>query len=182
VTIIPASATHKKDWLADRWATVVDALERDFGFSVVIAGGPGGREQSIAREIVDLSKAHIHWAMSDSVRRLAWILSGSSLVIAPDTGPVHIARALGVPVIGLYGHTNPWRVGPWRAFEDLWIDNYTDAGESPDPSRRSPRWDRMPTITVAQVIQKIQHATEKYDVTRRRMIVTPSAGTAANAI
>jgi heptosyltransferase I len=161
-TIIPASATHKKDWIAERWAMVADALERDFGFKVVLAGGPGEREQAIAREIVERSTARIHWALGDSVRRVAWILSGSSLVIAPDTGPVHIARALEVPVIGLYGHTNPWRVGPWRAYQDLWIDNYTDPGKAPDPSNRTPKWDRMPTITVDQVLEKIQSAVTQY--------------------
>ena len=181
-TIVPASATHKKDWLSDRWATVADALERDFGFEVVIAGGPGDREQGIAREIVKLSKAHIHWAMSDSVRRLAWILSGSSLVIAPDTGPVHIARALSVPVIGLYGHTNPWRVGPWRGFQDLWIDNYTEPGQSGDPSNRSPKWDRMRTITTQQVLGKIQIAVENYGVMSRGLTVKRAGENKTNAI
>jgi len=182
VTIVPASATHKKDWIADRWATVADALERDFGFTVVIAGGPGDREQGIAREIVKLSQAHINWGMSDSVRRLAWMLSGSSLVIAPDTGPVHIARALNVPVVGLYGHTNPWRVGPWRAFQDLWIDNYTEPGEQPDASNRSPKWNRMPTITVSQVMEKVDYAVRNYNVMRTHQVITQSAETAANAI
>jgi heptosyltransferase I len=162
--IVPASATHKKDWLSDRWAAVAEALERDFGFAVVIAGGPGEREQSLARDIVERSSAKIHFAMSDSVRRLAWIISGSSLLIAPDTGPVHIARALGVPVIGIYGHTNPWRVGPWRAYEDLWVDNYTEPGEAPDASNRTPKWDRMPTIQVEQVIEKVRTAVDRYDV------------------
>jgi heptosyltransferase I len=163
-TIVPASATHKKDWLAERWAMVADSLERDFGFAVVIAGGPGEREQAIARDIVKNSTAKIHWAMSDSVRRLAWIISGSNLLIAPDTGPVHIARAFDVPVIGIYGHTNPWRVGPWRKYEDLWVDNYTEPGEEPEPSNRTPKWDRMPAIQVEQVIEKIHLAVERYDV------------------
>lgn len=180
-TIVPASASHKKDWLADRWAMVADALERDFGFQVVLAGGPGDRERNIAREIVGLSKASIHWAMSDSVRRLSWILSGSRVVIAPDTGPVHIARALNVPVIGLYGHTNPWRVGPWRAFQDLWIDNYTEPGEPPDPSNRRPKWERMPTITVDQVLGKVQLAVTKYGVTTRTLTFNPPAEKAFNA-
>ena len=171
VTIVPASASHKKDWLAERWAAVADALERDFGFQVLLAGGPGDREQNIGREIVRQSNAKIHWAMSDSVRRLSWLLSGSSLVIAPDTGPVHIARALNVPVIGLYGHTNPWRVGPWRAFNDLWIDNYTEPDEAPDPSNRRPKWDRMPSITVDQVLEKVQLAVDKYAVIAKQSTV-----------
>lgn len=164
-TIIPASATIKKDWLPERFAEVADALESDFGFQVVIAGGPGDRERAIASEIVNRSTAKICVAMGDSVRRLAWIVAGSSLVIAPDTGPVHIARAFDVPVIGIYGHTNPWRVGPWRKFSELWIDHYTADTARPDPSNRNPKWDVMPTIQASEVIEKILVAVEKYGVT-----------------
>jgi len=163
-TIIPASATIKKDWVTERWARVATALEQDFGFSVVVAGGPGEREQAAAREIADRSAARVKWAMTDSVRRLAWTVGASNLVLAPDTGPVHIARALEVPVIGLYGHTNPWRVGPWRAYQDLWIDHYTDDGDTPDISDRRPKWERMPTITVDEVLIKVAHAVDKYGV------------------
>lgn len=164
-TIVPATATIKKDWLADRWARVAEILEREHGFAVALAGGPGEREQAIGREIVARSKAAIIWAMSDSVRRLAYVIDRSSLVLAPDTGPVHIARALEVPVIGLYGHTNPWRVGPWRAYQDLWVDRYTEPGAEPDPADRTPKWDRMPSITIDDVAERIERAVKKYEVT-----------------
>lgn len=167
-TIIPASASIKKDWLTSRWVEVADRLEKEFGFQVVLAGGPGEREQSIARDIQSQSTASIEWAMGDSVRRLAWIVGGSSLLVAPDTGPVHIARALGVPVVGLYGHTNPWRVGPWRIYQDLWVDRYTEPGDKPDPSNRTPKWERMPTITVPDVMEKIRFAVERYGVAEPR--------------
>lgn len=166
VTVIPASASHKKDWITSRWTELVDALARDFGFRVVVAGGPGAREQAIGREILDTASHMPELAMGDSVRRLAGIIAGSNLVIAPDTGPVHIARALDVPVIGIYGHTNPWRVGPWNAYQDLWIDHYTDG--QPDPSNRTPRWDVMPGITTAEVLAKVQVAIDKYRVDRER--------------
>ncbi|HZK79276.1 MAG TPA: glycosyltransferase family 9 protein [Gemmatimonadaceae bacterium] len=167
-TIVPASASIKKDWASDRWAEVASSLESDFGFRVVIAGGPGDREREIAREIVELSSAKIEWAMGDSVRRLAWIVGGSNLLVAPDTGPVHIARALGVPVVGIYGHTNPWRVGPWHAYSDLWVDHYTPVGSQPDPTNRTPKWDVMPTIQASEVIQKIAVAVERYGVIREK--------------
>lgn len=161
-TIVPASANAKKDWPAERWARVSDALTSDYGFRVVLAGGPGEREQRIAREIVERSETKPQWALGDSIRRLTWILAGSRLVLAPDTGPVHVARAFGVPVIGLYGHTNPWRVGPWRAFHDLWVDRYTD-GE-PDPSNFTPKLDRMERITVADVLDRVDVARERYQL------------------
>ncbi len=165
-TIVPASASIKKDWIAERWAEVADVLESDFGFKVVVAGGPGDREQAIAQTILDCTSAKIEWAMGDSVRRLAWIVGGSDLLVAPDTGPVHIARALGVPVIGIYGHTNPWRVGPWRRYSDLWVDKYTDPDTLPDPSNREPKWNVMPAITTDDVVGRIAVAADRYMVAR----------------
>ena len=161
-TIVPASASAKKDWLPHRWAAVAGALAHDFGYAVVLAGGPGVREQRIAREIVERASAPVTWALGDSIRRLTWILAGSSLVLAPDTGPVHVARAFEVPVIGLYGHTNPWRVGPWRTYQDLWVDRYSEPGDDPDPSNFTPRLGRMEQIAVSDVMEKVALATERY--------------------
>ncbi len=161
-TVIPASASHKKDWVASRWAEVADALAGDFGFQVVVAGGPGEREGQVAREIADRSDANIELAMSDSVRRLISTRRSSSLAIDPYTCPAHLARALGVPVIGIYGHTNPWRVGPWRAYQDLWVDHYTE--DRPDPSNRKPKWDVMHTITSQEVLDRVGIAIAKYGV------------------
>lgn len=163
-TVIPASATHKKDWLSERWAEVVDGLSAR-GFEVVLAGGPGAREQAIGQEIVAAASAKVEWAMGDSVRRLAWIIAGSQLVVAPDTGPVHIARAFDVPVVGIYGHTNPWRVGPWRAYENLWVDHYTEG--APDPANRTPKWDVMPGIASAEVLARVDLAVREYGVATR---------------
>ena len=83
-------------------------------------------------------------------------------MIAPDTGPVHIARAIDVPVVGLYGHTNPWRVGPYRRFEDLWVDAYTNGDEEPDASRAEPRYQRMERIHAHDVLERVQRALDRY--------------------
>ena len=168
--VVAASANGAKDWLPERYAEVVDALERDHGFHAVLVGGPGERENGIAREIVTLAKTRPTWALGDGVRRLAWLIDGSDLVVAPDTGPVHLARALEVPVIGLYGHTNPWRVGPYRRYEDLWVDRYTEPGSAPDPSDTTPKSGRMEQITAEDVLGRVALATERY---------LPRAGTPA---
>ena len=83
-------------------------------------------------------------------------------MLAPDTGPVHIARAFEVPVIGLYGHTNPWRVGPWRAYHDLWVDRYTESGSAPNPTDFKAQLGRMEQITTAEVLEKALLAHERY--------------------
>lgn len=164
VAIVPASGMPPKDWLPGRFAALIDALEHDHGFRTMLVGGPGERERRLAREITDRARAAPIQAMGDNVRRLIWLIGGSDLVIAPDTGPVHIARAWDVPVIGLYGHTNPYRVGPYRAFEDLWVDRYTDPGDEPDPSRFDPRDLRMEEITVADVLDRVDRARARYGV------------------
>lgn len=160
VAVVPASANERKDWFADRYARVVDTLQGDLGYRVMLIGGPGERETRIACEICALTRSEPVWALGDGIRRLLWLIEGSQLVIAPDTGPVHIARALEVPVIGLYGHTNPWRVGPYRRFQDLWIDRYTEPDEAPDPSRFDPRQGRMELIRPEDVLERVQRARE----------------------
>lgn len=168
--VVPASANPKKDWLAGRYARVIEALEHDFGFTVMLVGGASAHERRIAGEIVQQARTTPVLAMGDGVRALLWRIDGSSLVIAPDTGPVHVARALGVPVIGLYGHTNPWRVGPYRKYEDLWVDRYTEAGESPDPSRWQPKHGRMERIGVDDVLERVERAVARYAVQERRHV------------
>ena len=155
VGIVGASANEKKDWPASRYPALVDALITEFNANVVLLGGPGEREQGIARYIMEHAQQKPTWALGDSIRRLTWLIEGCNLLIAPDTGPVHIARALEVPVIGLYGHTNPWRVGPYRKYEDLWIDRYNDPGAAPDASLFDPKHGRMEQITVADVLEKV---------------------------
>jgi heptosyltransferase I len=156
VAIVPASANASKDWNAAGYAQVVDRIERDFGLRTVLVGGPGERETAIAREVAERANAKPVWAMGDGVRRLLWLTSGARLVIAPDTGPVHIARALEIPVLGLYGHTNPWRVGPYRWCENLWVDRYNDDGAAPDASLAEPKHGRMQLITAEDVMERVQ--------------------------
>jgi heptosyltransferase I len=162
VAVVPASKNYKKDWLASRYARVVDALHHDMGAYVVLVGGPSAREQSITAEILAQASARPVVALGNDVRRMMWLVAGSDLVIAPDTGPVHIARACNVPVIGLYGHTNPWRVGPYRKYTDLWVDCYTDPGSAPDPGNAMPKLGRMEKITVAMVLEKVELALRCY--------------------
>lgn len=158
--IVPASANAAKDWVAERWAGVIDGLEREFGFATMIVGGPSERERRITAEILAAAESRPVVAMGDGIRPLLWRLHGSALVVAPDTGPVHMSRAMGVPVIGLYGHSNPWRVGPYRRYRDLWVDAYTDG--VPDPSNFTPKHGRMERIAVADVLERASVAVDRY--------------------
>jgi heptosyltransferase I len=141
---------------------LADALARDFDFQVVLLGGPSERERRAVAVIRSLAASAPVEALASSVRQLMLRVAGSSLVVAPDTGPLHIAHALDVPVVGLFAHTNPWRVGPWRRFHDLVVDRYTENGDEADPSAYLPKDDRMDTITVDDVLEKVEVARSRY--------------------
>ncbi len=158
VTLVVASANPKKDWPAPRYAELADILDSEFGVQVILAGGPSERERGIASQIASRTASTLIDALGDSVRRLMWMIDGSDVVVAPDTGPLHIAHALNVPVVGLFGHTNPWRVGPWRRFHHLVLDQYTDSDDLPDPAAYAPKDGRMGAIHVVDVVERVSAA------------------------
>lgn len=160
--LVVASANPKKDWPAARYAALADALTRDMDFQVLLLGGPSPRERQVLAEVLRLAETVPMDALTGSVRTLMGRIRGSDLVVAPDTGPLHIAHAMGVPVVGLFAHTNPWRVGPWRDFHDLVVDRYTEPGDAPDPAAYLPKDGRMDTITVADVLEKVEVARWRY--------------------
>ncbi|HZD06458.1 MAG TPA: glycosyltransferase family 9 protein, partial [Longimicrobiales bacterium] len=136
---------------------LADALH-DRGYTVLLVGGPGTRERAVAERIGARARTSPVNALGDSVRRMMWLVAGADLVVSPDTGPLHIAHALGTPVVGLYGHSNPWRVGPWRRFRELVVDRYTEEGEPPDPSAYEPKEGRMERIRVEDVMERVELA------------------------
>ncbi len=157
VGLVLATANASKDWPAERYPPLAHALVADFGATVVLIGGPSERERRAAQAIREAGVPVVD-ALEDSVRAMMWRVQGVDLLISPDTGPLHVAHALETPVVGLFGHTNPWRVGPWRRYHDLVIDRYTDPDERPDPSRYDPRSGRMERITVAEVLERVERA------------------------
>jgi heptosyltransferase I len=161
VGLVTGTANPRKDWPAERYPPLVEALD-EAGWQVFLLGGPWERERAVAELAIRDVTSRPVWAMADTVRELMWRIGGMDLLISPDTGPVHIARALEVPVIGLYGHTNPWRVGPYDAYVDLAIDAYTDPGEAPGPAGYEPKSGRMERIGVDDVMERVARARRRY--------------------
>jgi heptosyltransferase I len=154
VGVALASANASKDWPAERYIPVIDAIEHDFGARAVLLGGLSHREQHSARVIADgVSKQPLSM-LGWSVRSLVWSLEACTAAVAPDTGPLHIARAVGTPVVGMYGRTDPRFVGPFHAFEDLVIDTFVP----PDADGRYRHEDGMLRIQPEEVIAKLELA------------------------
>lgn len=159
--IVVATSKPEKDWLPERWAQVIDVLYADYGLQPVLVGGRSARE--LAAEQVIMSKARHRpiSALGSGLRKLVSILDGSALVLAPDTGPLHISVALQRPVISLIGYTNPKRTGPYRAYRDLLVDAYGNPGED-YPISMENRPGRMPLISVDDVLTKVEHWQRTY--------------------
>lgn len=160
VGLVLASGRAPKDWPPDRSAALARRLTRELGARVILVGGPTDREEEAARVVRQAEPAVVD-ARSDDVRRLVWLLEACDACVAPDTGPLLVASEVGTPVVALFGHTNPWRVGPWPLDEELLVDRYTRPDERPDPSRTEGRSGNMERITVEEVSAKVARALER---------------------
>ena len=157
-----ASAHPEKDWPADRYARTIDYVSRVLDLQPLLIGGPSEAERKLAAAVAEMSHCEPTLALEKPIRRTMLQLAGCRLLISPDTGPLHIAVALNVPTIGLYGYSNPKRCGPYRRFPDLLIDKYNDPGEENAPITRKTRPGRMRKISVAEVIEKIEYGLARY--------------------
>lgn len=161
--IVVATSKPQKDWQPERWAEVVDVLYHDYGLQPILVGGRTERELAAERVIMERARHKPALALGSGLRNLVSILDGSALVLAPDTGPLHMAVALNRPVISLMGYTNPKRTGPYRRFHDLIVDAYGEPGED-YPISMENRLDRMPRISVSDVVERIEQWRRRYAV------------------
>ena len=159
--MVVATSKPEKDWVPERWAEVSDALWHDFGLQPVLVGGRSDRELRAERVIMERARQKPKSALGSGLRRLVSILDGSALVLAPDTGPLHMAVALERPVISLMGYTNPKRTGPYRRFHDLIVDAYGDPGEN-YPIDMENRRGRMERIQVRDVLDRVERWKSRY--------------------
>ena len=168
--IVVATSKPQKDWMPERWAEVVDALWHDFGLAPVLVGGRSPRELHAEQIIMERATHAPHSALGSGLRNLVAILDGAALVLAPDTGPLHMAVALDRPVVSLMGYTNPKRTGPYRKYHDLIVDAYGEPGESYRISMEN-RVDHMPRISVRDVLDRV----ERWRTTYQSAVSGPKA-------
>ncbi|MEM7149886.1 MAG: glycosyltransferase family 9 protein, partial [Pseudomonadota bacterium] len=94
------------------------------GFKIVLTGGPTELEINLANNIIKHSDSPIlNLVGKTKLKELLCVLKRASLVLAPDTGPAHMAVTVGTPVIGLYAHSNPARTGPYL-YQDYVVEVY----------------------------------------------------------
>ena len=160
LAVVTRSSRRAKDWTLARYARVLDTAVHDLGFRTVLVGGRSDGELEDAARLRGLCRFPPDEELRYDLREMAWLLDGADALLSPDTGPLHMAVALGTPTIGLYGFTDPKRVGPYGRFGDLLIDRYSRPDDS-GPSRRT-RPGNMDRITEEDVIEKLHVLRSRY--------------------
>jgi heptosyltransferase I len=160
VALVLATSDQSKNWTAEGWADLHDALARQ-GLQPVMVGGRSVLEVATEAQVRERVRTPVVSALGCSLRELVSILDGCALVVSPDTGPLHMAVALGRPVITLAGTMNPKRTGPYRRFHDLIVDAYGREGEEYGVTRER-RPGGMRRITADDVLEKVELWRSKY--------------------
>ena len=114
VVLHPGARWATKVWPAASWAHLADRLSREKGLAVVITGSAGDREL-VAQIMTHMQGKTLNLAGRTSLAELAGVMSKAMVAITADTGPMHLAAALGTKVVAIFGPTAPWRTGPFGA-------------------------------------------------------------------
>ena len=117
VVLNPGGNDDAKRWPAERYASLASYLAKHHGVRVLINGSP--KERELVRTIIDACSdaSHIHDLASSGVTlgALKAIVRDAALMVTNDTGPRHIAAAVGTPVLSLFGPTDPrWTTIPFK--------------------------------------------------------------------
>jgi heptosyltransferase-1 len=165
--INPGAGWKAKRWTVAGYAAVCDELQQAFSLVPVLNCGPG--EETFARQVQQACRNSTPRIYSGNLPGLIALLRRAAIMVAPDTGPLHLAAALGVPAVALFGPTNPRRNGPYGALHRVLrsggaVTSHTHSDE-PDAS--------MDRITPAEVLLAV------HEVLRDHRALNPGQPTKA---
>ncbi len=119
--INPGAAWPNKRWPPVYFAEVARALANRYDLRSIVLWGPG--EEALAQNVVTASDGSCAVSPPTTIADLVSLTKAATIMISGDTGPMHIAAAVGTPLIGIFGPTDPTRNGPWSE-DDLTISRF----------------------------------------------------------
>jgi lipopolysaccharide heptosyltransferase I len=151
VVIVPGSAHSDKCWPIERFAALADKISSKFGFSIVATGTKA--EKSVVKSLQRKTNVTIaNLAGLTNLCELNALIKSARLVVSNDTGPGHIAAVLGIPVVLIFGRSNPARVAPYGRSHCVAAVEPNGRGfkaDSKDPKHN------IRAVTVDEVFQKV---------------------------
>jgi heptosyltransferase I len=116
--LVPSATVEAKKWPIENFAALAEKINAKYRCGIVAIGTES--EKPVAESLKSLSKTPIiNLAGKTNITQLVALLAGAKVVVSNDTGPAHIAAALGVPMVLIFGFTNPSRVGPYGRNETV---------------------------------------------------------------
>lgn len=112
----PGGGWQSKLWPAERYGELARTL-RERGLPSVVTWGPG--EEGLAERVVAASAGAAQRCFATTLLEYVALARRARLVVAADTGPIHLAAAVGTPVVALFGPTDPARNGPFAATDEV---------------------------------------------------------------
>lgn len=167
VIVNPAASKAERNWPAECYVHVITLLQEK-GVTVILTGGSHPVEAELIKAIEgQLATPVKNLAGQTSPKQLAALIEAADCVLAPDTGPVHMAVAVGTPVVGLYAVAPSWLSGPYLQREFV-IDRYNEAVcEILDKDPETVEWGTrvhderaMQLITVDEVLERLSAVLE----------------------
>ena len=155
---------ESKNWFPDQMVQCACAVNERYGFDVLLLGDD--RDASIALDVQERAGAHVKsFVGQTSLREALGIIARAELAIGPDTGLMHIAAAVGTPVVSLWGATSPVRTGPY-GFNDLVIQG--EAACVPCYQRQCPIGRVcMQSVTTEEIMRKVEMALSSSEMRSR---------------
>jgi heptosyltransferase I len=138
IAICPVSSKGERNWPAERFASVATQLQKVYGAQIILVGGADQSSLEACAAIKAKASA-IDASNQTSLKELCAVLKRADMLIAPDTGPAHLANAMGTPVVGLYAVMKAPKTGPYYSVNHC-VDCYDEAVKSilnQDPSTTS---------------------------------------------
>ncbi len=145
----PGGGWAAKRWAAEKYAELLDRLSQSSELPAVVTYGPG--EEPLAQRVLEQThRARVICFPTDIPQFMA-LARRAKLFVGTDTGPLHICTALGIPVVGIYGPTDPTRNGPFSPL-DVALHNASVISHT----RRGRPTDTIAGISVVQVLRAVQ--------------------------
>jgi len=151
VVVNPVAKWESKLWSNDKFAQLADQIIAQYDAAIVFTGGLEDRP-TICRIKAGMTAQAVNLAGETTLRMLAALYAKADVVVSTDTGPMHLAAAVGTPVVALFGPTAPWRTGPYGSGNQV-----ITAGQGCAPcfKRKCSTCDCMALISVDQVFDAV---------------------------
>lgn len=126
LVLCPAASKAERNWTTEGYAALIEHAHNK-GMQVILVGSPAPMEIELAKEISQrTSFVDENLVGKTSLSQLLALIKVANLVVAPDTGPAHMATIVGTPVLGLYAAQTPSRTGPYH-YKDVAVSVYDEA-------------------------------------------------------